>query len=191
MIFTTLSAQFPAWAEKHLANDEKRLMQKRLWRYALRDLSINHVKNGIKNMTKECEFPPVPATFRRLCLELKGVPEISRAFAEALSGNYSHKLVKRAAELTGIFDLRRGTESDGNLRKRYEYNHLALVKKLIDGDPIDSPVTKAIEHIQQTASFGVADDLLKQGEERIRATGKTGYTAFLESKKRLKGGSYA
>lgn len=187
MIFTTFTATFPDWSNKHLADDEKRLMQKRLWRYALNDLTVSHVKNGIENMVKSCEFPPRPATFRRLCFEVKGVPDLNTAFTEALSGNYSHKLVKRAAQLTGVFDLRHGTEYDAGLRKRYEYNHGELVKKLINGESIDGPVTKAIEHTQETASVGVCDDLIKQGIQTQRASGKSGYEAFLEAKKNLRG----
>lgn len=178
MIFTTLTAQFPDWASKYLADDEKRIMQKRLWRYALNDLTVAHVKNGIENMAKECEFPPRPATFRRLSFQIKGVPDLSRAFTEALSGNYSCKLVKRAAELTGIFDLRRGVETDSGLRKRYEYNHTQLINKLIRGESIDAPVTKAIENTNQVASFGVCDDLIDREIQRQQAGGKSGYEAF-------------
>lgn len=184
MIFTTLTLNFPNWATKHLADDEKRIMQKRLWRYALSDLTVDHVKNGIENMTKTCEFPPPPATFRRLCFEIKGVPDLSRAFTEALSGNYSCKLVKRAAELTGIFDLRRGAETDTELRKRYEYNHTQFVNKLIRGESIDGPVTKAIENTNQVISFGVCDDLLQQEIQKQQSSGKSAYEEFKALKKK-------
>lgn len=177
-IFSAIAANYPAWAEKHLSDDEKRLITKRLWRYALKDLTNNHISNGIERMLKECEFPPVPATFRKLCFNAKGVPELSQAFTEALNGNYSCKLVKRAAELTGIFDLRKGTETDASLRKRYEYNHIQLLSKLIRGESIDAPVTKAIETTKKPTSFGACDDLIEKEIQSLVLSGKSGYEQF-------------
>lgn len=166
------------------------------WVMLVNALNEDAINTGIKNMVATSNgWPPTPIEFNFLCsnisLKAMGLPELDEAFNRALSGMYRNAVVEAAARETGRWDLDRGTAADAALKKRFEYNYFEMARRWAKGESLSRPVTKAIEHIQQAASYGVADDLVKQGEERIRATGKTGYTAFLESKKRLKGGSYA
>lgn len=185
-IFATLTVQFPAWAEKYLKDDQRRIATKRLWRYALTGLSEHHVENGIQNMLKKCEFPPVPATFRRLCFEFEGVPDLDQAFHQALSGFYRHDVVRYAALYTGKYKLQRSTTQDAQLKKLFEGVYTEMQRRFMSGEPLDRPVTPALENISTANSKGVADDLINKAMV-TQGSNKTGYEAFLEAKRKLGG----
>lgn len=185
-IFSTLRISYPAWYAKHYGNKKTEQLAKRIWLTGIKELSVGQVDRGLQRLVVTSEFPPSLFEFVKLCKQVDGVPTLDNAFYQALSGNYKHDVVKYACR--GLeFDLRRGVETDLKLKERFEYNYSIMIDRFSKGEPLDKPINPAIEHTQQTASYGVADDLIRQGEETVRASGKTGREAFKELKGRLEG----
>ena len=108
-VFTTLKITFPVWYEKYYGDEKSEQLAKRIWLMGIKKLTNEQVNKGLQRMVVESDFPPKLKDFIRLCLQLDLLPSLEVAWHEALTGNYSHKVVKVAAQLTGCFELRRAT----------------------------------------------------------------------------------
>jgi hypothetical protein len=91
-------------------------------------------------------WPPSAPQFRKLCLQVPGLPSDDDAWVEALAGTYSHKAVQIAAEATSTFDLRAGKPGDKALRMRFERNYAIVVSRAQRGLPLEGGIAKGIGH---------------------------------------------
>lgn len=190
-IFTTLRISYPAWYAKHYSNEKTEQLAKRIWLTGIKELSTAEVDRGLQRLVLSCEFPPSLFEFFKICKRVDGLPSLDRAFDQALSGNYKnnndiHKVVKVAAKKTGLFDLQRGVPTDQDLKKRFAYNYQVVSERYAKGLPLDDPIPPALEHALNSSTKGVCDELIEQGIQAQKESGKNGYEAFKALKKEVR-----
>ncbi|WP_274603537.1 replication protein P, partial [Pseudomonas aeruginosa] len=125
-VFATLKTSYPAWYEKHYGERRAETLAKRVWLTGIKHLSDMQVDRGLQRMVLDQDFPPSLKEFLRLCRKIDGLPSAEGAWYEALEQRYSHKVVKVAAELTGLFELRRAQYGDKRLRAEFEHNYAVV-----------------------------------------------------------------
>lgn len=174
-VFATLKTSYPAWYEKHYGERRAETLAKRVWLTGIKHLSDMQVDRGLQRMVLDQDFPPSLKEFLRLCRKIDGLPSAEGAWYEALEQRYSHKVVKVAAELTGLFELRRAQYGDKRLRAEFEHNYAVVVRRLEAGEPLDGKVAKAIGHDSQKSELQRADELAEQQLlHRMQAQGLDG-----------------
>lgn len=175
-IFTTLRISYPAWYAKHYGNKKTEQLAKRIWLTGIKELTIEQVDRGLQRLVVSAEFPPSLFEFVKLCKHIDGLPQLDDAFYQALSGNYKHDVVKYACR--GLeFELRRGVETDLKLKKRFEYNYSIMIDRFSKGEPLDKPINPALERLKE-AGYRFTDDLINQEVEKLKASGRGGYSGF-------------
>lgn len=174
-VFATLKTSYPAWYEKHYGERRAETLAKRVWLTGIKHLSDMQVDRGLQRMVLDQDFPPSLKEFLRLCRKIDGLPSAEGAWYEALEQRYSHKIVKVAAELTGLFELRRAQYGDKRLRAEFEHNYAVVVRRLEAGEPLDGKVAKAIGLDSQKSELQRADELAEQQLlHRMQAQGLDG-----------------
>lgn len=174
-VFATLKTSYPAWYEKHYGERRAETLAKRVWLTGIKHLSDMQVDRGLQRMVLDQDFPPSLKEFLRLCRKIDGLPSAEGAWYEALEQRYSHKVVKVAAELTGLFELRRAQYGDKRLRAEFEHNYAVVVRRLEAGEPLDGKVAKAIGLDSQKSELQRADELAEQQLlHRMQAQGLDG-----------------
>lgn len=167
-VFTTLKITFPAWYEKYYGNQKSEQLAKRIWLTGIRKLTNEQVNEGLQRMIMESDFPPKLKDFMSLSLKLDLLPSLEVAWHEALIGNYSHQVVKKAAQLTGVYELRRATYDDQVLKKRFEYYFSQIISQVVKGESI-TEVRMALDHsswldkLEQEAEQGILERIKEQG----------------------------
>ncbi|MGP3789789.1 hypothetical protein [Pseudomonas sp. B392_1p] len=141
------------------------------WSSSLKGLNGQQLAHGLNAVAhKGDEWPPSAPAFRAMCLnpapETLGLPAVDDAFHRALTGSYRNKVVRAAANATGIFDLRHGRTEDAALRRRFQSTYLIMVQRWCDGLPLDAPVQAAIGHDSQKTVAELADE---QAEQLLQA----------------------
>ncbi len=119
------------------------------WATVLGGLNKDQLAQGLNALVSrgdEFDWPPPAHVFRKLCLEVPGLPPIDRAWHEALLGKYSHEAVKVAAEATGTFDLRQAKATDKALYQRFERNYAIVQRRAQNAQPLDGKIAQGIEH---------------------------------------------
>ncbi|HFF2103933.1 replication protein P [Pseudomonas aeruginosa] len=174
-VFATLKTSYPAWYEKHYGERRAETLAKRVWLTGIKHLSDMQVDRGLQRMVLDQDFPPSLKEFLRLCRKIDGLPSAEGAWYEALEQRYSHKVVKVAAELTGLFELRRAQYGDKRLRAEFEHNYAVVVRRLEAGEPLDGKVAKAIGLDSQKSELQRADEFAEQQLlHRMQAQGLDG-----------------
>lgn len=153
------------------------------WLTLINALSEDNINIGIKNMVATSNgWPPTPIEFNFICsnisLKAMGLPELDEAFNRALSGIYRNAVVEAAAREIGRWELDRGTATDTALKKRFEYNYFEMARRWANGESLDKPTKKLLEHNQEQVSYRFTDDLINQEVERLKASGLGGYSGF-------------
>lgn len=120
-IFATIHVSYPAWYEKYYATAKSEHQAKRIWLAGIKLLTTEQVIIGLQRMVMECDFPPRLKEFMELCRRIEGLVDIDLAWCEALIGRYSHPVIKVAAQLTGIFELKQASYESVALKKQFAY----------------------------------------------------------------------
>ncbi|MFY1029128.1 hypothetical protein [Pseudomonas asiatica] len=119
------------------------------WATVLGGLNKDQLAQGLNALVSrgdEFDWPPPAHVFRKLCLEVPGLPPVDRAWHEALLGKYSHEAVRVAAEATGTFDLRQAKSTDKALFQRFERNYAIVQRRAQNAQPLDGKIAQGIEH---------------------------------------------
>ncbi|TWH63876.1 hypothetical protein LX59_03040 [Azomonas agilis] len=148
-VFATLKTSFPAWYEKHYGEAHAEKLAKRVWMTGVRLLNNAQVDRGLRRMVLTADFPPSLKEFIRLCCHIDGVPGVQAAWHQALRGTYGHEVVRVAAILTGLYELRRASDDNRMLFDRFELNYVVVTRRLESGEPLDGSVPHAIKHDSQ------------------------------------------
>lgn len=140
------------------------------WAKHLTGLNGRHIANGLAQLTSlDSEgWPPSAPQFRSMCLQAPGLPSEDEAWEQALRGEYSHDIVRIAAEQTGTFDLKAGRLTDKPLRARFSRAFAIVRARAVMGKPLTDDIPEGIEHEQKTpmqiqlaASHQQARDLIQ------------------------------
>lgn len=163
-VFTTLHISYPAWYEKYYANKKSEQLAKRIWLTGIRTLTATQVDKGLQRMVLEYSFPPKLKEFISLCKRVDGLVSADMAWEEALLARYSHEIVKVAAYLTGINELKQASHDNAGLRKRFEFYFNQVTDNFIKG--------KALQNVAKLKQIQ-ADELLckveLEAEQRVKA----------------------
>lgn len=118
------------------------------WAKHLTGLSGRQIANGLTLLgdLHTAGWPPSAPQFRRLCLQVPGLPDEAAAWAEALQGAYSHEAVRVAAEATSTFDLKSARPGDKALRQRFERNYAIVMRRAQTGQPLAGRIAKGLCH---------------------------------------------
>ena len=150
-IFKSLQACFPAWRHAFPTEHEFQIA-KRVWSKALVEAGVTHmaeIKLGMRRArATPADFFPSVGRFIQWCNpspEDFGLLTVGRAYIAACNGNPSINLaVHHAAIATGTFDLKRSSVGDP-IYKQFEYNYAVVVRRVMNGEQLNDPITKAIE----------------------------------------------
>lgn len=159
---------YPAWYEKYYGDQKSERLAKRIWITGIKTLTNAQVDHGLQRMVIESEYPPKLKDFIALCTGTDDLPNLEVAWYEALSSSYSHPVVKIAAQLTGIFELRRSGYDNSSLKRRFEYYLSQVVKRFIEGKTL-TEVAAALEttpllvRVEQEAEQRVMERIKEQG----------------------------
>ena len=145
--------------------------QDHAWSTVLGGLNGREIANGLNVLVERgLEWPPSAPEFRRMCLHIPGLPSAVEAWAQALSGNYTHETVKVAAELTGTFELRKARLCDRHLQQQFDRNFAIVCQRLRKGEPLGVEVLAGIGHDSQKSPAELSneynDQLLRQRIEQ-------------------------
>lgn len=143
------------------------------WAKHLTGLNGRQIANGLALMSNlDTEgWPPSAPQFRKLCLEVHGLPPTDQAWGEALQGKYSHDAVRIAAENTGTFDLRAGKATDRLLRQRFEREYAIVMRRAQTGQPLDGRSAKGIGHETKTPMQVQLAQSHREARELVTAQG--------------------
>lgn len=186
-IFATLRISFPAWYERHYGDEQAERLAKRIWLTGIRKLTAQQVDRGLQRMVLDADFPPHLRAFLQLCRKIDGVPEVTEAWREALTGHYSHAVVRAAAQLTGLFELRRAQYQDRGLFARFDHHYAVVLCRFEDGQPLGGAVNQALGHESQKSAFQQAYEsaeqqlLVRMEAQGIPRTGQEARQALLAS----------
>jgi len=121
------------------------------WAVGLADISDDHLRYGLRKTPNFKGYFDITA-FVDLCKitpEDLGLPTVQAAYNEAANASYpkerarySHPIVYIAGRETGWFEIANGVRGTF---EHYKYNYEQLAKRLLNGEPIDMPVVRAIE----------------------------------------------
>jgi len=131
------------------------------WSYVLGDLTSEQVLAGLRQLIDQCPhdpygaFAPSAIRFRQLCLQIPGLPDVKRAWYEALNADYSHAAVEHAAKVTGFAALQSAKSGlleaphMRMLRERFEMSFQQAKDRLQRGEPLAGREAVCREHEQQ------------------------------------------
>ena len=140
------------------------------WAKHLTGLTGKHIANGLAQLSSlnNDGWPPSAPQFRGMCLQIAGIPTEDEAWEQALRGEYSHEIVRIAAEQTGTFDLKAGRLTDKPLRARFCRAFAIVRARAVMGKPLTDDIPEGIEHetktpmqVQLAASHQQARDLVQ------------------------------
>lgn len=186
-IFATLKTAYPAWYEKHFGDPRAETLAKRVWMTGVRVLSDEQVNRGLQRMVIDTDYPPTLHVFLSICRKVDGLPDPEDAWFDALKGSYSHEVVRVAAHLTGIYEIRRAQLGDKHLRATFQRNYAIVIRRLENGEPLDGHIAAGIGHDSQKSHAERAEEIAEQQlQERIQkqgipASGKSARQMLLES----------
>jgi len=176
-VFTTLKVTYPAWYEKYFGDQKSEQLAKRVWMTGIKTLTTKQVDTGLQKMVIESDYPPKLKDFIALCTRLDELPTLDIAWHEALQGIYSHQVVKVAAKLTGINELRQASYDNFLLKKRFEYYLAQVINKFRKGEELTHVVTALeqrplLEKVEQQAEQRVMERIKAQGITLTNARAK-------------------
>jgi|GEM_PF-1741599 len=131
------------------------------WSSVLSDLTCEQILDGLRRLVEQSSTDPYGAytpsaiRFRQVCLQIPGLPDVKRAWNEAVNAHYSHKAVEYAAQLTGRSALqaaKSGLLDAANmrsLRDRFEMNFQLAKERLQRGEPLQGREVASHEQAQQ------------------------------------------
>lgn len=169
-VFTTIRATYPAWYEKYYRDQKSEQVAKRIWLTGIKELTTNQVNNGLHRMVLECEFPPKLKEFMQLSKRVDGLACLDLAWGEALIGRYSHPVIKAAAELTGIFELKQASYDNLSLKKRFEYYFVQVTENFTKGNPLKE-VEKKLNNTADCILKAIEQQLEERVKQRIKQQG--------------------
>jgi hypothetical protein len=173
-LFRRLRGIFPAWRQAWPSTDAldaaKAEWIKEFAAVGIR--SLEQIEFGVQKCRKMSKpFAPSVGEFIAMCTptaEDFGMPSSADAWLEALMGSYSHEGVRIAANETGIFDLRCAKQEDKSLRARFDRAYAIVIRRALDGQPLDGKILAGIGHDSQKTALELADELADQQiQERI------------------------
>ena len=157
-IFKSLQATFPAWRNSLQTPEEARIAKKVFTKGLMESgvTSIAEIQLGMKQARASgSAFFPSIGQFIGWCKPMPedfGLLSVGEAYIAACNGNgKNNEAVHHAAIATGPFDLRRSTSGD-NVCKRFEYNYAVVVRRVMNGEQLGQPITKAIENSDSMAA---------------------------------------
>jgi hypothetical protein len=173
-LFRRLRGIFPAWRQAWPSTDAldaaKAEWIKEFAAVGIR--SLEQIEFGVQKCRKMCKpFAPSVGEFITMCTptaEDFGMPSSADAWLEALMGSYSHDGVRIAANETGVFDLRCAKQEDKSLRARFDRAYAIVIRRALDGQPLDGKILAGIGHDSQKTAYELASELAdQQSQERI------------------------
>lgn len=163
-VFTTLHISYPAWYEKYYPSKKSEQLAKRIWLTGIRSLTQQQVDKGLQRMVLEYTFPPKLKEFITLCKRVDGLVSLDMAWEEALLGRYSHEVVKTAAYLTGINELKQASHDNSGLKKRFEFYFNQVSENFVKNRPLDE-----VSQLKQAKADELLNKIEFQAEERVKA----------------------
>jgi len=131
------------------------------WSSVLGDLTSEQVLAGLRRLVDQCTtdpygaFAPSAIRFRQVCLQIPGLPDMKRAWYEALNADYSHTAVAHAAKVTGLSALQSAKSGLLDavqmrlLRDRFEMSFQQVKERLQRGEPLAGREALTREHERQ------------------------------------------
>jgi hypothetical protein len=177
-LFRRLRGIFPAWRQAWPSTEAldaaKAEWIKEFAAVGIR--TLEQIEFGVQKCRKmKKPFAPSVGEFIAMCTptaEDFGMPSSADAWLEALMGSYSHDGVRIAANETGIFDLRCAKQEDKSLRARFDRAYAIVVRRALDGQPLDGKILAGIGHDSQKTAYELASELADQKtQERILKQG--------------------
>lgn len=149
-------------------------------------LTEQQIAKGIALLVEnDKEWPPTPIEFKNICTDVNlkalGLPDAGKAFSQALNGRVSSNVVRAAMRETGSYDLKNLSYNDlrySQIKRLFEDNYFEMARRWANGESLDKPTEKSLEHIQEQVSYRFTDDLINQEVERLKASGLGGYSGF-------------
>lgn len=147
LLFRTFCRRFTSrWRDNY--EDPK---ARELWRRDLKGLTDFHVKRGL-HLSADLQWPPSPGEFRALCQPSPqdlGLPSLDQAFREACVGvtpqrthSWSHAAVYQAALAAGRWELLNLPVNQS--RPLFERAYAVLVRRVLNGEQLDTPIPRAL-----------------------------------------------
>jgi hypothetical protein len=173
-LFRRLRGIFPAWRQAWPSTEAldaaKAEWIKEFAAVGIR--TLEQIEFGVQKCRKMSKpFAPSVGEFITMCTptaEDFGMPSSADAWLEALMGSYSHDGVRIAANETGIFDLRCAKQEDKSLRARFDRAYAIVIRRALDGQPLDGKILAGIGHDSQKTAYELASELAdQQSQERI------------------------
>jgi hypothetical protein len=177
-LFRRLRGIFPAWRQAWPSTEAldaaKAEWIKEFAAVGIR--TLEQIEFGVQKCRKMSKpFAPSVGEFITMCTptaEDFGMPSSADAWLEALMGSYSHDGVRIAPNETGIFDLRCAKQEDKSLRARFDRAYAIVVRRALDGQPLDGKILAGIGHDSQKTAYELASELADQKtQERILKQG--------------------
>jgi len=131
------------------------------WSSVLGDLTRDQILAGLRRLIEQCSSDPYGAyapsaiRFRQVCLQIPGLPDVKRAWHEAVNAHYSHAAVEHAAKVTGLSALQSAKSGllDAmqmrHLRDRFEISFQQVKERLQKGEPLAGREAVTREYVQQ------------------------------------------
>lgn len=137
--------------------------QDHAWASVLGGLNGRQIANGLGVLVEQAEeWPPSAPEFRGMCLHVPGLPSAVAAWHQALEGRYTHEVVKVAAKLTGVYELRQARLNDRPLQQIFDRNYRIVCQRAQNGQPLESEVHIGIGHDSQKTEAERAQEYAEQ-----------------------------
>lgn len=123
------------------------------WASVLKGITGTQIAVGLNALVEkadEFDWPPPANVFRKMCLQVPGLPTIDDAWIQALKGVYAHPAVKVAAEATGTFDLKESKPTNKALYQQFERNYAIVMRRAQTGQPLEGRIQEGIGHDGKT-----------------------------------------
>ena len=175
-MFTEFELAYHNQFHKAFGTSEQIIMAQQLWLDALKDIPAQRIAAGARRAIKQSEYLPTLHTIRKYCdpsPEELGLPDAHSAYIEACRApspkaehSWSHPIVYLAGQASDWFFL--ASSSEAKAFPVYQRNYELLITRLLAGETLESPITKAIpEHISQPLSNDEQKKRMKALREQL------------------------
>ncbi len=172
-LFTEFQLAYHNQFHKAFSDDQKIIMAKQLWIRTLSDIAPERIIAGLRRAIKQSEYLPTIHTIRKFCepsFKELGLPDTHSAYIEACRAatpkaeqHWSHPAVYLAGAASDWFFI--ASSSEAKAFPVFKRNYEILSERVMNGEQLDLPVTKAIP---ETISTPLSKEQQKQHMQAMR-----------------------
>jgi len=161
MVFTRFMAIYGHKFKSSFETEAEMRIAKREWAMSLANYSENELVAAVSISKETLAWAPSISEFIDILRNLNaafGLPDVRAAYREASfyaqspsTHQWSHNVVYHAGRATGWFELR--SESEKQTFPLFSYHFDIMCQRFRQGDPLDRPVSVAIEDKQTSTLF--------------------------------------